>query len=213
MNKKVTAALVATGSAAVIGVGAFLAPASAYPPGKHLTVTASDPTSVKPMTFTATVSQGLPGARVRVAVYLRKGGKKVGETTGYLGPDGTLTVTFTLRLKDPDDIKTLRVRAVVLSDTNYEKATTVLVVRGRGVGVPKNAYVGEPFSATASGFPANAPITLTAVRGKTKVVVAGTTDASGKFTGSFTLSTTGHWSIVAASGHKSATGTVKVLTG
>lgn len=211
MKKKVTATLAAAATAVAIGAGAYLAPAQAYPPGKHLTVTATDPTSLKPFTFTVTVAQGLPGARVRVGVYRKKGGKKLGEIVGVLGPDGTLTVPFTLDLKDPDDIKSLRVRAVVLSKTNFEKAATTVVINGRGITLPKNGYVGEAFNTTATGFAPNAPIQLVAVRGKQRVVIDGTTNASGKFTGSFTLPDKGRWTIVATSGGKSVKGDVKVL--
>lgn len=211
MNKKVTAAVVASVSAAAIGVGGFLAPAFAYPPGKHLAVTASDPVSTKPYSFSATVSQGLPGAKVKVTVYYgRGGGKFAAEQVGYLGSDGKITVSFSLKLDDPDDYKVLRIRAVVLSDTNAERANTVVAVYSRGISAPKQAYVDEEFSATASGFPANKPITLTAVRGSQRVTVAGTTNAQGRFTGQFTLPKVGKWSIVATSGGKSATGRVNI---
>lgn len=214
MNKKVTAAFVAAASAATIGVGAFLAPAQAYPPGKHLAVTAADPVSTKPYTFSATVSQGLPGARVKVTVYYgRGGGRFATEQVGIIGPDGKVTLTFAVDLKDPDKYRVLRVRAIVLSNTNPERANTVVAVHSRGISAPKVAYLDEEFPATASGFAPNAPITLTAIRGSQRITVTGTTNAQGRFTGAFTLPKVGKWALVATSGGNSATGRLRIKRG
>jgi predicted RNA-binding protein with TRAM domain len=209
MNRKLSTTLAAGATAAAISLGGIAAaPAFAYPPGTGLQVSTSlTPIPLNPSSFTVTVSQAKPGSNVTVRI--NRVGRNHTLLTGRAIADANGKATFTFKIYGGQQGQ-ITVKATA-SDAGYkEKATTTVAILGRTITAPTTVDKGETFEVTVTGYTKKKRITITAVRGKTKVSVSGRTDAAGNFTGELTLNKSGTWAIIATSRGRATVTTVVV---
>lgn len=169
--------------------------ANAYPPGKHMTVSAH-PSVVR------------PGGRVNVVAHRVQPGCQVRFTLGSDTAVSTANAGGVARahLTAPSSTGPKTVTATSFNCTNPETATTQIFVGKPHVEVvPSNVEHGDTFAVHAEGFPANHKITIfISLHGKTVASKKTTTDSQGRADASFTLSKKGSYLAVATTGNAAA---------
>ena len=174
--------------------------ANAYPPGKHMTVSAH-PSFVR------------PGGDVNIVAHRVKPGCKVKFTLGShsatatAGPHGIARVQLDAPFSP--GFKTLTAKTVGCSFS--ETATTQIFVGRPHVEVPNNVEHGKPFNVHAEGFPANRKITIfISLHGKTVAEHKTTTNSNGVANANFTLNKKGSYLAVATSGGVAAANSFRI---
>jgi predicted RNA-binding protein with TRAM domain len=207
MNRKISTTIAATATAAAIALAGVGTPAYAYPPGTHLQVSTAAPVQLNPSSFTVTVSQAKPGSKIRVLISRVGRNHVLLKGTAIAGPDGTATFVFKIYGGQSGAIY---VRATASDKGYHEKATTTVAILGRTITAPTTVDKGETFDVTVTGYTKRKRITITAIRGKSKVRVSGRVDSNGNFTGRLKLTKSGTWAIIATSRGRATVTTVVV---
>ena len=195
--------LMTAGGALAMGLALPLATAHAYPPGTSLAVAAvSSPIPGKPSNYTVTVTNGLPGCKVRIQVRNNK-------RTGRIGPDGTATFSIGVSVKSGK----YTVKAKTLScDVKENTSTDILVTQYRLNG-PTTVRANRSFLVQARGWLPRTAITFTALDSSGKVEYAETlrTNSRGDSRNRLRLLNVGAGAVVVTQGSKSMSYPVTVV--
>jgi len=196
--------LMTAGGALALGLALPLATAAhAYPPGTSLAVAAvSSPIPGKPSNYTVTVTNGLPGCKVKIQV-------RNNSRTGRIGPDGTATFNIGVSVKSGR----YKVKAKTLSCDVKENTSTDIVVTQYRLNGPTTVRANRSFLVQARGWLPRTAITFTALDSSGKVEYAETlrTNSRGDSRNRLRLLNVGAGAVVVTQGSKSMSYPVTVV--
>jgi hypothetical protein len=189
-----------------IGAGGVLvaAPASAYPPGTHMSVHAhpiGQPNRHRDQLIQVRVRDGKPGCDVQI----NGGGDNV---LSILDANGRTTVVLDAKIGRLNQI-TIRARTKRCHGAQETAVTVVHISPGQAHG-RDHTNVGRPYRVEADNWRPRRPISFIATDGRHTVHQDGHTDADGHAAFTFTPSHRGEWAIILIQDGLSANYTVDV---